>query len=247
MKKSILTSIIILSLAIHSVNCQININSVISNTEKALTKNNTSTLTNDDIIKGLKEALNVGVNKSTVRASAIDGYYKNAKIKLPFPPEAAKMEKTLRDMGEGQKVDEFVMTLNRAAEEAAKQAANIFLNAITNLTISDGMNILKGADNAATQYLKDKTSAELKIKFKPIVHDALQKVEITKYWNPLVETYNKIPFVQKMNPDLDEYTTQKAIEGLFKLVEEEELKIRKDPVFRTSDILKKVFGELDKK
>ena len=245
MNNLILTSIIILSFNIYTAKCQINLNSVISNAQKSLAGN--GSLSNDEVIKGLKEALNVGINKSTVRASVVDGFYKNTKIKLPFPSEAAKMEKTLRDMGQGQKVDEFVMTLNRAAEEAAKQAANVFLNAISSLTIGDGMKILKGSDNAATQYLKEKTLTDLKIKFKPIIHDALQKVDITKYWNPLVETYNKIPFVEKVNPDLDEYTTQKAIEGLVKLVEEEELKIRKDPVFRTTDILKKVFGELDKK
>ena len=132
-KKIILTSIITLCLNIYLAKSQFNINSIVNDAQKSLSGKNS--LSNDDIIKGLKDALNVGVNKSTVRASAVDGFYKNTKIRLPFPPEAAKMEKTLRDMGQGQKVDEFVMTLNRAAEEAAKQAAQVFLNSIINLTI----------------------------------------------------------------------------------------------------------------
>ena len=202
----------------------------------------TSSLSNDDIISGLKEALNKGVDKATVSASTVDGFFKNDLIKIPFPPETKNMEKTLRDLGMGSSVDKFIETLNRAAEEAAKKAAPIFLDAIKNLTINDGLSILKGNNNAATQYLRDKTTNDLKIQFKPIVQAAIQKVEVTKYWNPLISSYNKIPFVQKVNPDLDEYVTLRAIDGLFKLIEAEELKIRQDPLARTTDILKKVFG-----
>jgi hypothetical protein len=134
------------------------------------------------------------------------------------------------------------MTLNRAAEEAAKDAAPIFLKAITSMSIGDGFSILKGGDNAATTYLKDKTNAELMEKFKPVVANALQKVQITKYWNPLMTKYNSLPMTSKVNPNLEDYVTKKAIEGLFKLVADEELKIRKDPGARVTDILKKVFG-----
>ena len=134
------------------------------------------------------------------------------------------------------------MQLNRAAELAAKDAAPIFVNAIKSMSIADGFTILNGANNAASTYLKDKTNAELTAKFKPIVASALKKVAITKYWNPLVTTYNKVPGAKKQNPNLEAYVTQRAIEGLFKLVADEELKIRKDPASRVSDLLKKVFG-----
>lgn len=200
------------------------------------------TLSNDEIIEGLKEALNVGTNNSVASASAIDGFYKNTEIKIPFPPEATAMETKLRALGMGNDCDKFIETMNRGAEEAAKSAASIFLSAIKNLSISDGLTILKGADNAATQYLKDNTTTSLKASFKPIVKSALEKVEVTKYWNPLATTYNKIPMVTKVNPDLDTYVTEKAIEGLFKLIADEEYKIRKDPAARINDILKKVFG-----
>jgi hypothetical protein len=134
------------------------------------------------------------------------------------------------------------MTLNRAAEEAAKSAAPIFLNAIKGITITDGFSILKGSDNAATQYLQGKTVEELKVKFNPIVKTAINKVQLTKYWAPIITSYNKIPMVQKQNPDLTAYVTDRAIQGLFKLIAEQELKIRKDPAARISELLKKVFG-----
>jgi hypothetical protein len=200
------------------------------------------TLSNDDIANGLKEALKVGTNNSVASSSKVDGFYKNPKIKIPFPKEAESMESSLRSMGMGSQCDKFVETLNRGAEEAAKSAAPIFVDAITKLTISDGMKILKGPDNAATQYLQTNTTTQLKTVFLPIVKTALNKVEITKYWTPLVKKYDKIPFVTKVNPDLNNYVTTKAIEGLFKLIADEEYKIRKDPAARISDILKKVFG-----
>lgn len=206
------------------------------------TVNGSGTLTNDEIIQGLKEALKVGTNNSVTSASAVDGFYKNATIKIPFPPEATAMETKLRALGMGSDVDKFIETMNHGAEEAAKSAASIFLTAITNLTISDGLTILKGADDAATKYLKDNTTTSLKASFKPIVKSALEKVEVTKYWTPLATVYNKIPLVTKVNPDLDTYVTEKAIEGLFKLIAAEEYKIRKDPAARVTDILKKVFG-----
>jgi len=139
-------------------------------------------------------------------------------------------------------VDEFVITLNRAAETASKEAAPIFINAITSMSISDGFAILKGNNNAATMYLKDKTSSQLKVKFNPVVKNSIGKVKVTQYWNPVINTYNKIPFIEKQNPDLEDYITTKAIEGLFLMIEKEEKKIRKDPMARVSEILKKVFG-----
>lgn len=201
-----------------------------------------SGLSNDQIIKGLKEALSVGSRNASSSASKLDGFYKNPQIKIPFPKDAQKVKTTVENLGMKPQVDKFVMTLNRAAEEASKEAAPIFLNAITGMTISDGLGILNGGDNSATNYLNAKTSPELREKFKPIVKRAIAKVQVTKYWNPIITKYNKVPFVQKMNPDLEAYVTDKAIEGLFKLIADEEMKIRKDPAARVSEILQQVFG-----
>ncbi|MDP1745084.1 MAG: DUF4197 domain-containing protein [Bacteroidota bacterium] len=204
----------------------------------------TKPLSNDEVIKGLKDALTVGTNNSTGIASKVDGYYKNPKLLIPFPPEAKQVKDKMDALGMKPQTDKFVMTLNRAAEEAAKNAAPVFINAVKGMSIGDGFGILKGADNAATQYLKDKTTAELKQKFTPIVKAAIDKVEVTKYWNPIITKYNKIPMVQKQNPDLTAYVTERAMAGLFLLLAEEELKIRKDPLARVNDILKRVFGSL---
>ncbi len=199
-------------------------------------------VSNTDIVNGLKEALTVGANNSSKKASAFNGFYQNPLIKIPFPKEAKVMQDVLLQAGMKKQVENFTRTLNRAAEDAAKEAAPIFINAITSMNIADGVSLLKGGDNAATEFLKGKTSAELKAKFLPVIQSSLKKVNITKYWNPLVTKYNKIPLVQKMNPNLEDYVTTKALEGLFKLLAEEELKIRKDPSARISDLLKKVFG-----
>jgi hypothetical protein len=142
----------------------------------------------------------------------------------------------------GKKVDEFNESMNRAAEKAANEAKPIFIAAIKNMTIRDAINIVKGTDNAATLYLKNNTSTELIEKFQPIIKTSLDDVNATRYWGDLITTYNKIPLVKKMNPNLPEYVTQKAIDGLFVMIAKEELKIRKDPMARTSDLLKKVFG-----
>jgi hypothetical protein len=201
-------------------------------------------LSNDEVVHGLKDALTVGTNNSTGIASKVDGYYKNPKLFIPFPPEAKDVKEKMDALGMKSETDKFVMTLNRAAEEAAKNAAPVFVSAVKGMSIGDGFAILKGADNAATMYLKDKTSAELKQKFTPVVKAALDKVEVTKYWKPIITKYNKIPFVKKQNPDLTAYVTERAMAGLFLLIAEEEMKIRKDPMARVTDILKTVFGSL---
>ena len=216
--------------------------------EQALTGSGSKDLkvpTSEEIVQGLKEALNSGTNKSTGSASQVDGYLKNPRLFIPFPPEAQKMRNTLVEMGMEQKVNEFETSLNRAAEKAAESAAVVFLESIKNMTVSDGMSILKGADTAATYYLKQTTSAELYTKYKPIVKDAIDKVKVTEQWNPLVTKYNRIPMVKKQNPDLEDYVTKRAMAGLFLLVSDEEAKIRKDPAARATDILKKVFGFAD--
>ncbi|MFB0926232.1 MAG: DUF4197 domain-containing protein [Vicingaceae bacterium] len=199
-------------------------------------------LTNLDVIKGLKEALSIGTNNSSALTSKMDGFYKNPEIFIPFPAEAIKVKEKIEALGMKSQVDKFVMTLNRSAETATKEAAPIFINAITSMSISDGFTILRGGENAATTYLKEKTTGQLRIKFKPVVKNAISKVEVTKYWNPVINTYNKIPFIDKQNPDLEDYVTIKAIDGLFLMIAKEEKKIRKDPLARVTDILKRVFS-----
>lgn len=206
------------------------------------TTNGPPQLTNSEVIRGLKEALSVGTNNSTSLTSRLDGFYKNPAIFIPFPPEAIKVKEKVEALGMKKQVDEFVMTMNRAAETASKEAAPIFINAITSMSISDGFAILRGNNNAATTYLKKKTSGQLKVKFNPVVKNAISQVKVTKYWNPIINTYNKIPFIEKQNPNLEDYITTKAMDGLFLMIEKEEKKIRKDPLARVSDILKKVFG-----
>ena len=199
-------------------------------------------LSQDEIIEGLREALTVGSNNASKAAAAVDGYYKNPKLYIPFPSEAKKMEQMLRSFGQEKLVNDCLLGLNRAAEDAAKEAAPIFVNAVKGMSIADGLSILNGKDDAATQYLKQNTQALLLEKFKPIVENSLHKVSATKYWEQLVVAYNKIPMVEKMNPNLSEYATQKAIDGIFIVVAEEELQIRKNPAARVSAILKKVFN-----
>ncbi|MGL4597837.1 MAG: DUF4197 domain-containing protein [Bacteroidia bacterium] len=199
-------------------------------------------LSSAEIINGLKEALTVGANKSASAASQQDGFFKNARLFIPFPPAAVKAKEWALKFGLKNQVDKFEETLNRAAEESSKKAAPIFVNAIKAMTIGDGLNILRGTDTAATSYLRTKTTGDLTTTFRPVVHDATEKVQLTKYWTPIANGYNKVPGVTPVNPDLDGYVTDRAIRGLFLLIGDEEAKIRKDPVARTSELLKKVFG-----
>jgi hypothetical protein len=196
----------------------------------------------DEAASAIKEALTNGTGNSVKLVSQQDGYFKNLEIKIPFPSEARNMETKLRSIGMGDKVDEFVLSINRAAEDAANEAKPIFVTAIKNMTVRDAINIVKGEDDAATQYLDKNTSNQLAAKFQPKIEVSLEKVNATKYWDDLVTAYNKIPFVQKMNPDLAEYVTEKAIDGMFIMIAKEEKKIREDPLARTSDLLRKVFG-----
>jgi hypothetical protein len=199
-------------------------------------------LGNDEIGNGLKDALKIGAQKSTDRLSAVDGFFKDAAVKILLPPEAQKAEKTLRGMGMGQMCDNAILSMNRAAEDASKSAAPIFIKAITSMSIGDAVGILRGPDTAATSYLKRSTTPELTMAFKPIVDASLKKTDATKYWKDIFDTYNKIPFVKKVNPDLTAYATQKAIEGIFFYVAVEEKNIRKNPAAQATDLLKKVFG-----
>lgn len=203
-------------------------------------------LTTEQIAQGLKEALVQGISKGSDRVSQVDGYYKNPTLQILFPPEAQKVEKTLRDIGAGAIVDDAILKLNRAAEDAAKEAKPIFVSAIRNMTFQDATAILMGEDpNAATQYLQRTTSSELYSAFSPTITNSLNKVGALDIWTQVMTRYNRIPFVEKVNPDLADYVTRKAMDGLFLTIAEEEALIRKDPVARTTDLLKRVFAKQD--
>ncbi len=199
-------------------------------------------LSTNEIAAGLKEALSVGAEKAGKNLSSLDGYFGNAAIKILMPDEAKKAEEKLRAIGLGKQVDDAILSMNRAAEDAAKSAAPIFVNAIKQMSIKDAAGILKGGDFAATDYLKEKTTPALTESFRPVIETSLEKVDATKYWNAIFTTYNKFT-LKKINPDLSAYVTEKALSGIFYQVGQEEQQIRKDPLARTSDILKKVFAE----
>lgn len=198
--------------------------------------------TSSEVAEGLKEALLKGVAVGADKLSQADGYFKNPEIKIPFPPDTRKVEDRLRQIGLSNEVDRFIATLNHGAEDAAKEAKPIFISAIQQMTIQDAWAILKGQQDAATQYLKRTTSDQLKGKFKPVIKNSLDKVNATKYYNDLVTTYNRIPLVEKVNPNLDDYATDLAIQGLFVMIAKEEQNIRQNPLARTTDILKRVFA-----
>ena len=253
MKKNIRNSVLIILVTLFSSigYSQININKLANKIKSELSskKNeNSSLLSTEEVVKGLKEALNIGVKKGAEKASASGGFFKNDLIRIPFPQEAKNVRDKAMQMGLDTIVEKFEATLNEAAEEACKTATPIFINAITNMSISDGFNILKGEDNAATIYLKNQTSRELYKLFIPEVTKAIEKVKSTDYWNPLVTKYNQTTRLTgggKVETDLNKYVTDRAIDGIFKLIAVQEKEIRKNPMQRTSDILKKVFSTLD--
>ncbi len=194
------------------------------------------------VAAGLKEALSIGAQNSTNRLSAVNGFFSNAALKILMPPEAQKVESTLRSIGLGSLVDKAIQSMNRGAEEASKSALPIFSNAIKQMTINDAMGILKGGDFAATNYFKEKTSDPLTEAFRPVIESSLQKVEATRYWNDVFSAYNKVARTP-VNTDLSTYVTEKALAGIFLELSLEEQKIRKDPAARVTELLKKVFAQ----
>jgi Protein of unknown function (DUF4197) len=199
-------------------------------------------LSNDDIISGLKEALRVGTDSSSKKLSKLDGFFGDAAIKILMPEEAQQVEKTLRSVGMGKMVDKAVLSMNRAAEDAASGIGDIFWTSIKQMSVTDGLQILKGGDFAATDYLKKTTTAELTEKFRPVIEASLTKVDATKYWKDVFSKYNMVSSKQ-VNTDLTAYVTEKALAGLFHNISLEEQKIRKDPAAQVTGILKKVFGK----
>jgi len=206
-----------------------------------LSKKSSTNLSNDEIVAGLKDALRVGSDKAASKVSVADGFFKDAVIKILMPEEAQKAEQKLRAIGLGKQVDNAILSMNRAAEDAAKSAAPIFAKAVREMSFNDALSILRGSNDAATTYLKQKTSAALTNAFRPVIESSLEKVNATKYWNTVFTSYNKFS-ADKVNPDLKAYVTEKALSGIFYQLAQEEKDIRKNPAARTTEILKKVFG-----
>lgn len=202
---------------------------------------------NVDIAGGLKEALNNGINKQVTKLTAVDGFYKNEMVKILLPEELQKVDAGLRKIGLGKLANDGLRAINRTAEDAVKQATPIFVDAIKGMTFTDAKNILMGNESAATTYLQSSTSTALYAKFNPVIKNSFAKVGADKVWANIITKYNAIPLVKKVNPDLTDYTTNKAMEGVFKMISVEEKNIRTDLNSRTSDLLKKVFALQDNK
>ena len=200
-----------------------------------------------DISGGLKEALNNGVSNQVSKLTATDGFFRNEAVKILLPAELQKVDKTLRSIGMGKLADEGLKAINRTAEDAVKEATPIFVDAITNMSFSDAKNILMGNESAATSYLQSATTTSLYGKFNPVIKNSFTKVGADKIWENLINKYNTIPLVNKVNPDLTDYVTNQALNGVFKMITVEEKKIRSDLGARTSNLLKQVFAMQDKK
>jgi hypothetical protein len=210
---------------------------------KSLGGGEKSGLSDAKIGSGLKEALKVGAEKAVNLTGKTDGYFLNQMIKILMPEKLKTFEKGLRAVGYGSQVDEFVLSMNRAAEKAAPAAKQIFWDAVGEMTFDDARKILSGSDTAATEYFKAKTTDRLAATFKPVVDKSMNEVGETRQYNELVGRYERIPFVKKESFDLDQYVVTKALDGLFYMVGEEEKKIRKNPAARTTELLKEVFGK----
>jgi guanyl-specific ribonuclease Sa len=214
---------------------------------KAATAAKAVAVSDTDIATALKEALNKGVEKEVTKLMAEDGFYKNEAVKILLPDELQKVDKKLRQLGMASLADEGLKLLNRAAEKAVGEATPIFVSAITNITFTDAKNILMGADNSATTYLQGTTNKPLYDKFSPVIKTSLDEVGATAAWEKIINKYNGLPLVTKVNPDLTDYTTTKALDGVYKMIAVEEKDIRTNVKSRTSDLLKNVFAMQDKK
>ena len=200
-----------------------------------------SGVSQNEIVDGLKEALEIGTGNTVQALSQVNGYYDNPQLKIPLPQSFQKFEKILRTTGFASELDAFELSMNRAAEKAAPEAKTLFVDAIKEMTFSDADKILKGADNEATAYFKNKTAGKLQALFKPIIQQSIESVGVTRTYQSLSEKIQSIPFAGDYAVDLDAYVTEKSIDGLFIRLAEEEAKIRNDPAARVTDLLKKVF------
>ncbi|GAL67799.1 hypothetical protein JCM19301_1583 [Jejuia pallidilutea] len=202
-------------------------------------------VTNAEIASGLRQALDFGIDKQVTKLTQEDGFYKNELVKILLPEELRKVDKALRDIGLGKLADEGVKALNRAAEDAVKQATPIFVNAVKDITFADAKNILLGSDDAATTYLTTKTKTALYNKFNPVIKNSFNKVGADDIWKNLINKYNTIPFTSNVNPDLTDYVTNEALKGVYTMIAVEEKEIRNKIGSRTTDVLKRVFALQD--
>jgi hypothetical protein len=206
------------------------------------TSSSPANLSTAEIVSGLKEALSAGAQKSSNKLSATDGFFKDAAVKILLPQQVQDVEKKMRIFGMGKLVDKAILSMNRAAEDASKSAAPIFLSAIKKMTVTDALNILHGTDTAATGYLRKTTTPDLIASFKPVVEESLKKVDAAKYWKDVFTTYNRFSS-KPVDTDINSYVTGKALDGIFYYVAKEEVNIRENPAGRVTDILKKVFAK----
>lgn len=210
-----------------------------------LTATTSATLDESTVADGLKEALRVGSERAVGTTSQTDGFLGNALIRIAMPEQLDTVATTLRQVGMGSQVDQFEVAMNRAAENAAGEAKEVFWGAITQMTLSDAMGILQGSETAATDYFRDKTSSALSGKFKPIVQQKMQSVGLYGYYNQLMDVYQSLPFMSKPQFDLDQYVADQAQQGLFTTLAEEEKLLRRDPASRSTELLKRVFAAQD--
>ncbi len=204
-------------------------------------------LNNADIAAGLRQALDLGIEKQVTKLTKTDGFYRNELVKILLPAELQKVDKGLRDIGLSSLADEGLKALNRAAEDAVKEATPIFVNAVKEITFGDAKNILLGTNDAATKYLTNKTQTSLYEKFHPVINNSFAKVGADKVWTNLINRYNAIPFTTKVNPDLTDYVTAEALKGVYTMIAVEEKEIRNSVGARSTDLLRKVFALQDKK
>jgi hypothetical protein len=242
--KKVILSLVFIAAMTTGANAQLK-NVLSKAKEKISASKGTTNLNNADIGKALKEALNKGVTEQVTKLTAEDGFYKNEAVKILLPAELQKVDTRLRQLGMASLADEGIKVLNRAAESAVKEATPIFVNAITTMTITDAKTILMGADNSATAYLQKTTTTPLYSKFSPVVQTSLSEVGADVIWAKIIKKYNGLPLVTKVNPDLTDYVSNKALEGVFKMITVEEKSIRTSLSSRTSDLLKKVFALQD--
>lgn len=200
---------------------------------------------NAEIASGLRQALDFGIEKQVSKLTQTDGFYKNDLVKILLPQDLQKVDKALRDIGLSSLADEGLKALNRAAEDAVKEATPIFVDAVKGITFADAKNILIGSDDAATQYLTSKTQTALYAKFNPVIKNSFSKVGADQIWSNLINRYNAIPFTTNVNPDLTDYVTNEALKGVYTMIAVEEKEIRTNFSSRTTDLLRKVFALQD--
>lgn len=247
-KKLTIAATLMISMVAVQANAQGGFGTILNKANQVINKagsnnNNGANYTNADAVAALKQALSIGTQNASGRLSTVNGFFGNQLIKILMPPEAKKVESALRSVGMGSQVDKAVLAMNRAAEDASGKAVNIFVNAITSMSVQDGITIVRGGNGAATNFLKNRTTAELTNSFRPVIQGSLSKVNATKYWSDVFTIYNRLPTTRsKINPDLTGYVTERALNGLFVTIAEEENKIRTNPAARVTDLLKKVFG-----